>query len=396
MSIFNFIRSPREKPEKVTSRVQLVTERGNGFYAWDGNVYQSDIVRSCVRPFATACGKLQGKHIRPSSASAEKEISINPDAYIRFLLEEPNPYMNGQKLREKLATQLALNNNAFALIVRDDNDLAKEIYPINAVGAEAIYDAEGTLLIRFTLLNGKRFTFAYRDIIHLRNDFYQNDIFGDPMAPTLAPLMEIVSTTDQGIVKAIKNSSVIKWLLKLAHASRPEDRENEAEKFAKSFLSIENGTGVAAVDPTTDATQVEPKNYVPNAGQMDRTTQRIYSLFGTNENIVQSKWNEDDWNAYYEAKIEPFIIDLQDQYTFKIFTRRERGCGNRIVFDAANLSTANMNSKLNFRQMVDLGAMSVNEWREIMNLSPIPGGDRMIRRKDTGFADSGAEGGEAE
>ncbi|MGI5873529.1 MAG: phage portal protein [Bacillota bacterium] len=397
MSVFNFIRSPREKPERITSRVQLVTERGNGFYAWDGKVYQSDIVRSCIRPFAAACGKLQGKHIRSTETAAAKPLTVNPDAYIRFLLEEPNPYMSGQKLQEKLATQLALNNNAFAVVLRDENDLAKEIYPINAAGAEAIYDTAGTLLLRFTMLNGKTYTFPYSDIIHLRNDFYQNDIFGEPFAPTLAPLMEIVSTTDQGIVKAIKNSSVIRWLLKLAHTTRDEDRRKKAEDFAESFLSVENGTGVAAVDPTEEATQVEPKNYVPNADQMELTTQRIYSLFGTSANIIQSKWTEDEWNSYYEAKIEPFVIDLQNQFTFKLFSRRERGCGNHIVFDASNLSTASMSTKLNLRQMVDLGAMSVNEWRGIMNLPPTPGGDRMIRRKDTGFAETtGAEGGEAE
>ena len=61
------------------------------------------------------------------------------DARLRYLLEEPNPYMTGQKLQEKLAAQLVLNNNAFALIIRDENGLPVEIYPITASSVQAIY-----------------------------------------------------------------------------------------------------------------------------------------------------------------------------------------------------------------------------------------------------------------
>ena len=33
--------------------------------------------------------------------------------------------------------------------------------------------------------------------------------------------------------------------------------------------------------------------------------------------------------------------------------------------------------------MVDRGAMTPNEWRSVMNLGPIEGGDKPIRRLDT-------------
>ena len=37
--------------------------------------------------------------------------------------------------------------------------------------------------------------------------------------------------------------------------------------------------------------------------------------------------------------------------------------------------------------MVDWGAMTHNEWRYIMNLGPIEGGDKPIRRLDTSVVD---------
>lgn len=374
----------RNQPVEHT-RVQMVTERGNGFYAWNGKIYQSDIVRACIRPKVKAVGKLVGKHIRKTlQADGGTKLSVNPEAYIRFLLEEPNPYMTGQKLQEKLATQLCLNNNAFALVIRDELGFPAEIYPVPAVSAEAIYDGDGRLYLKFLFRNGKNYTFPYTDIIHLRQDFNENDIFGESIAPALAPLMEIVNTTDQGIVKAIKNSSVIRWLLKFTTSMRPEDLKRNAEEFAENFLSLQKGgTGVAATDAKSEATQIDPKDYVPNAAQMDRTTTRIYSLFNTNQKIVQSSYNEDEWNAYYEAEIEPVVLELQGEYSRKLFSRRERGFGNSIVFEAANLATASMATKLNLCQMVDRGALTPNEWRTVLNLAPLPGGDKPVRRLDT-------------
>ncbi len=121
----------RNKLEEVTT-YKMVIDKGNGFFAWDGNVYQSDIVRSAIRPKARAIGKAVGKHIRRSLNKTGKQTTqINPEVYMKFLLQEPNPLMTGQLLQEKLATQLELNGNAFAYIQRDENGLPKAIYPID-------------------------------------------------------------------------------------------------------------------------------------------------------------------------------------------------------------------------------------------------------------------------
>ena len=367
------------------SKYQLITDQGSGYYAWNGKLYQSDIVRSAIRPKAQAIGKIVGKHIRETlKYDSTKDIKVNPDAYMRFLLEEPNPYMTGQMLQEKLAVQLELNNNAFAYINRDENDYPMEIYPIVAYTCEALQNNQDEMFLRFVLKNGKTVTFKYKDIIHLRKDFNDNEIFGDSPAAALAPLMEIVNTTDQGIVKAIKNSNVIKWLLKYNQSLRPEDIKKQTKDFVDSYLNIESETvGAAATDAKAEAKQVDPKDYVPNASQMDKTTQRIYSFFNTNDKIVQGKYDEDEWISYYEASVEPVVIQLSGEYTRKLFSRRERGHGNKIIFESSNLTFASMQTKLNLVQYVDRGILNPNEVREILNMAPREGGDEYIRRLDT-------------
>lgn len=373
-------KNPAEKPTEQ-SRIEMVTLYGEHFFAWNGKLYDSDIVRACIRPKVKAIGKLVGKHIRDDPKNG---LKVNPEPYIRFLLQEPNPYMTGQQFQEKMATQLCLNNNAFALIIRDANGYPEQIFPIPCVGAEAVYDKQENLMIRFTYRNGNMATFAYSDLIHLRQDFNEKDLFGSSPAPALSQLMECIGTIDQGIVKAIKNSGAIRWLLKFTQSMREEDVKRNTENFVKNYLSIETETfGAAGIDSKADIKQIEPKDYVPNATITDRITDRIYSFFNTNKKIVQSSWTEDEWTAYYEAEIEPLAIQFSDVYTMRIFSRRERGCGNQIVFEASNLMCASLSTKLAFQAMVDRGALTPNEWRATMNLAPIEGGDQPIRRLDT-------------
>lgn len=378
-----FNRSPSK------TRFEMIEDRGNGFYAWNGSIYKSDVIRACIRPKVKAIGKLVPQHIRDDKVNGT--FKINPEPYIRFLYEEPNPYMSGQVFREKMATQLALNNNAFALLVKDENGYPLEMYNIPCVGVEAIYNKQGELFLKFTNRNGRVVTYPYTDIIHLRQDINENDLFGDSPREALLPLMEVVSTTDQGIVKAIKNSGVVKWLLKFNTGMRPEDIRSNTEEFTKSFLDINNSGGAAGVDAKADAKQIEPKDYVPNAAVIDRTTQRIYSFFNTNEKIVQSKYNEDEWNAYYESEIEPIAMQWSNEDTRKIFTRRERGFGNKIIYSANNLQYASMSTKLDLQAMVDRGALTPNEWREVLNLPPVEDGDKPLRRLDTIAIGKGGE-----
>ena len=157
----------------TVSRFEMMTEAGTGFYSFNGDLYKSDIIRACIRPKAKAIGKLIATHVRED----EKGLKINPDAYMRFLLEEPNPYMSGQMLQEKVITQLMLNNNAFIYIHRDENGYPVELYPVPATFVEAIYDKYGFLYLKCTLKKGKICTYPYSDIIHLRRDFANNDIF---------------------------------------------------------------------------------------------------------------------------------------------------------------------------------------------------------------------------
>ncbi len=361
---------------------EMITQNTASYFGFKGRLYDSDIVRATIRPKARAIGKAVAKHVRTDQVN--KGLKQDARADIRFVLEEPNDYMTMQMLLEKLTVQLELNNNAFAYIEHGPDGMITAIYPIDCSNFVLQQDAVGNLYLKFQMYDGKFWTADYKNIIHLRKDYSNSTFVGDSPAKAIDSLMDAISTSDQGMINAIKNSSAIRWLLKYAQALKAEDLEKRAKEFAGRYISTESETGgVMAVGADAEAIQLKSDDYVPNAAQTDRLSKRIFNYFNTNEKIVSSSYTEDEWIAYYESCIEPDLIQLSNEFTRKFFTRNERSYGNKIIFVSSNLSFVSMSTKLNLVQFVDRGIMTPNELREILGYEPLENGDKPIRRLDT-------------
>ena len=222
-------------------------------------------------------------------------------------------------------------------------------------------------------------------------------MFGTPPGPALQSVMEVIGTTDRSIINAVRNGAVIRWLLKFTSSGmRPEDIKKQTKDFADAFLDNNNSTGVAGTDVKADAVQLEPHDYVPNALQSQNNITRLYSFFNTNEKIVKSSFSENEWISYYEAQVEPDLLQIAAEHTRKLWNRRQRAFGNKLYLESSNLQYASMSTKLSLESMVDRGAMLPNEWRAVFGLAPVAGGDEPIRRLDTAPVKQTKSGGETE
>lgn len=353
-------------------------EDGGIFSEFGGDIYDSDIVRAAIWTNSKNAGKLNPKHIR---RTADK-YDVFPQPKIKRLLARPNPYMSMSVFLNKMATNVQKKNNAFALIKLGMDGFPEGLYPITYNRVEAI-EAQGFYFVRFYLPTGKILTIPYEELIHLRMHFDSKDLFGEGNRKALATIMDVIQTTDKGVINAIKKSAIIRWLLKFNSVLKPEDKQREIDDFVKNYLSVENSGGAAAVDPRVDATQVKPESYIPNALQMEKAKERVYSYFGVSEDIIQSKFTEDTWNAYYENTIEPLAIQLSEEFTEKIFSQKEREFGNEIIFEANRLQYASNNTKIAVATfLTNIGGATIDQILEIFNMSPI-GGEAGGRRVQT-------------
>jgi hypothetical protein len=116
-----------------------------------------------------------------------------------------------------------------------------------------------------------------------------------------------------------------------------------------------------------------------DAKQMEIIEDKIYKYFNVNASIVKSDYSEQQWNAFYESVVEPIAIQLSLEFTSKVFTDREQGWGNEIVFEANRLQYASNQTKIQIVQtLMDRGLLSQNQALEIFNLPPVEDGEKRI------------------
>ena len=109
----------------------------------------------------------------------------------------------------------------------------------------------------------------------------------------------------------------------------------------------------------------------------------VCTHFGTNMDILQNKFNEETWNAYYEGKIEQFAIQLSLVMSNMSLTGRERACGNAITFSANRLQYASNATKLQVStQLFDRALLNRNGVMDIWNMAHVEDGDKYYIRKE--------------
>ena len=330
-----------------------------------------DLTRTAVNSFATHCSKLKPE----IEGSALKRLE-------KTLQQKPNYFMDTTKFIKRLATYVAVEHTAFIVPVEDRCGTLIGWYPLRAQRCEVV-EAAGQVYLRYLFGNGEHGAIEFERVGIMTDFEYTDDLFGEDNR-TLKPTMQLIHTQNEGIINAVKNSANIRFLAKLNNMLKPEDVKKERERFTEENLSADNDSGMIIYDTKyADVKQVESKPYTPNALQMQNIQENVCTHFGTNMDILQNKFNEETWNAYYEGKIEPFAIQLSLVMSNMSFTERERACGNAIMFSANRLQYASNATKLQVStQLFDRALLNRDGVMDIWNMPHVEGGDKYYIRKE--------------
>ena len=363
----------------VAERVEgsaLISEQQGSFTVWNGDAYSNDIYRAAVDAIARNCAKLKGCHtIRYADHTRTAEdCKIN-----RLLQVRPNAYMSAYDFLYKLITRYYLNNNAFALLDKDERGNVRAIYPITETHVEMLTDPTNELYCRFTFKSGQRATFRYADIIHLRRNFNSNELLGDDNG-ALYPAIELAHTQNEGIISGIKSGANIRGILHFTQIMPPSKMKEEKDAFISDYLSMNNDGGVVATDQKSEYTPIESKPVLLSAEQSDAIAEKIYNYLGVSKEIVNSSYNEDQFSAFYESTVEPIALALSLEFTAKIFNDREQAFGNAIIFESGRMTYTSNKTKVDLiEKLVPFGILSINQALEILNLPPVEDGDRRLQ-----------------
>ena len=343
------------------------------FTNYDGKYYDESDVRACVDAIARNGAKLNPKHIRKSKKDFEKV----EDNLQRLLSKQPNEIQNAYKFYYQIISELELYNNAIIYILRDENMKIVGLYPLHYQTIK-LYESKNDIYVQFTFKNGKKRFVALKDCIHLTRFVSDDGIMGGNNAPIIKTL-SIKHVLDEGIVNAIKTTQSIKGVIKSTKAMlKPEDVKKMRDQFVKDFVSDADGSGIGGLDATTDFTPVKIEPTTADESQIKSIDDKILSYFGLSNNIVQSKYLEDEWNAFYESVIEPIAIQMSLEFTNKLFSATEIYHGNEIIFTSNRLQYASNNTKINLLRYAN-NIMTINELREVFNLEPVENGEKIMQ-----------------
>lgn len=355
----------------IDSYFKMLNGYSPTFTSFNGGVYEMDLTRVAINSFATHCSKLKPE----ITGSAYKHLE-------RVLQFKPNYFMDTTKFIKRLATILAVEHTAFIVPIEDKYGNLCGWYPLRAQRCEVV-EAAGRVYLRYLFANGEHGAIEFEKVGIMTDFEYNDDLFGEPN-DTLKPTMQLIHTQNEGIVNAVKNSASIRFLAKVANMLKPEDIKKERERFTEENLSADNKSGMIIYDNKfSELKQIESKPYTPNALQMQQIQDSVCTHFGTNMDILQNKFNEETWNAYYEGKIEPFAIQLSLVMSNMTFTQRELARGNAITFSANRLQYASNATKLQVStQLFDRALLNRNGVMDIWNMAHVEDGDKYYIRKE--------------
>lgn len=341
------------------------------FTNYEGGLYEMELTRQAVKSFATHCSKLTPEVKGTAAQRLANTLNFRPN----FL-------MNTSQFIARIATIFEIDNNVFIVPIESREGKIIGYFPLVPANCE-ILDVEGEMYLRYMFSNGEYEAIEFERVGILTQCQYKDDVFGEDNS-TLNTTMQLMHTTDEGIINAVKNSASIRFMARMGNFLKDEDLANEREKFAENNLSSQNKTGLLIFDNKFgDVKQVVSKPYLIDDKQMQQIKENVYIHFGTNEKILQNKFNEEEWNAYYEGKIEPFAIQLSLALSNMTFSEREMALGNKIYFSSNRLQYASNSTKLQVStQLFDRALLNRNGVMDIWNMPYVEGGEKYYIRKE--------------
>lgn len=371
MGLFDSIRKKEKMEQKVNEYFKTFNAYVPTFTTFEGGIYEMELTRAAVNSFATHVSKLKPE----VNGNANKTIE-------RALQFKPNALMDTKKYLYRLATVWSVDNTAFIVPLYDEKMHIIGYYPL-LTSKVSFVEGNNDKYLRYSFGNGQNGAIELRNAGIMNQFQYRDELFGESNA-CLRPTMDLIHAQNQGIIEGVKNSASIRFLAKLAQTLKPKDLEEEKKRFIADNLSADNNNGVLLFDQKySEVKQIDSKPVVINPHQMAQIKENVFNYFGTNENILQNKFSSDEWNAYYEGKIEPFAIEASLVHTNMTYTDKEKAMGNQIIFTANRLQYMSNNEKLStVTQLFDRGFITTNQGLEIFNMSPVEDGDkRYIRRE---------------
>ena len=348
------------------------------FSQFGTNVYTSDVVQQAISCIVSEMKKLRPEHIREKGNDI---IPINSD--LQAVLNNPNPKMTTSDFLEKVTWLLLLNYNAFIVPTfyewRDKDGTIKRkydgLYPITPSQVDFIEDSSNKLFVKFRFNSGYEYTLKYSDVIHIKKNYSVNDFMGgneqgQPDNDALLKTLNINHQLLEGVAKAMKSSFAINGVVKIN--TMLDDGKTEAALKELENKLKKSESGFLPLDLKSEFIPIKKEIQLVDSDTLKFIDEKILRHFGVPLSILTGDYTKEQYEAFYQKTLEPYIISFSQAFTKTLFTDGELSHHNKVMFYPKELIFMSVEQTI---QMVTLlsntGAMYENEKRVAFGLRPL-------------------------
>lgn len=344
------------------------------------SVYAFDVVQQILKCIVDELKKLNPTHVRYIGNDPTPVVDN-----IQDVLNNPNDLMTTSEFLEKVSWLLILNYNVFIIPTYytwvDDKTGAERrryesLYPIKPTQVDFIEDAGGRLFVKFYFWNGETTTIKYDDVIHIRLNYSVNEYMGgnELGQPDNQVLLETLNLNNQllkGVAKAMNASYAVNGVVK--YNTMLDDGKTEAALVELERKLNNSESGFLPLDLKADFTPLEHKTQLVDEATLKFVDSKILRHWKVPLKILTGEYTPEEYEAFYQAALEPIIVSFSQTFTKKMLTRREQSFGNKIEFYSKRLIFMSQRQKIDFVNLLSpTGALFENEKRTIFGLMPLP------------------------
>lgn len=371
MGLLDFLKRNRKQKE-IRSIISNYYGGDWKFFVWN---YAQNIAE--IPEVKIACEKVSD--IMSAVPIWHKRINKNgsidylEDATARVLTYQPNPLQNGSQFIKNLITDLLINGEAFAEPIFDNKTgYLSQLYPLPVRNKQFTLENNQGYVQFFDGRNNPEKKYNLKSLIYL-NRF--STLSGGSKS-NLGLYETVLKSLGEQIVNVAnpkKPRAILQSTISGAGALKERDKTGVMNDVKANFDNEVNG--IVYFDKTWQVTPINWQENDVNKELMQFVINIVYNYFGITENIINGKATEIEMQMFIANTIKPLAIQLEREFSNKLFTPTEFYHGNRIEFDYHALTVTTLQARTAlFSVAIRSGILNIDECREYLGQPPLRSG----------------------
>lgn len=333
-------------------------------------------VYACVRIISESIASLP-INVYLEEADGDRILQKNHPVQ-KLLSRKPNNYMTSYTFKDVILTNLLLEGNAYFLIVRDGSARPIELICLDPSKVE-VYRHEGQLYYK---IEGEDATILQDDMLHfvgLSFDGLKGRSVLNSQRATIGTSIAANVTAGNVLGNTTQVGGIIKHPGKLSAEAIERLRTSWNNTYQGPFAA--GKTAILEEGMTFEPSRInaQDRQLLESRRFQVEEIARIFkvplSLIGHLEKAANYSSIEALSIDFVRFTLTPYIVSIEEEMNRKLFRENEQD-NHYVKIQVEGLLRGDSNARANFyKQMIDMGVLSINEVRKLENLNRIENGD---------------------